>query len=338
MATETNQFSSDQALFIHKLFTLHKDGLKERLRLNKELFSEPVQLCDLHSHSNFSDGRSSVEEMNEWRREVGIDLLVVTDHRILAQMEDCKKTEGLWYGEEFPCDGHHFVALGIEEEVPEEGAAPEKLRWVNEKGGTLILAHPAGWMRAPYVNERYSDLTWIAQFGNMEIANGANNIINYWDETDRQAVELWDRILRQGKRMIGFGNSDAHIHFEVGLIFNGFLSLPFHPSSLVSKIREGNHFVSSGPFIALKVNGVTMGKEVEGAGRIEIELEACDAFHLRELSLIRNGEKIWVKDVTSEKSVRISLEDSLDSRTLYYRAECRSEDGARAYTNPIFIK
>jgi hypothetical protein len=123
----------------------------------------PYELsCVAHVHSTYSDGTASVPELLEAARNAGVDAILLTDHDTLAARRE--GWEGhhdgvfLMVGVEVSPKAGHYLAFGVEEEIPHRGrSAAEIAAAVRAAGGVGFAAHPfscGGHMLVPSISRR----------------------------------------------------------------------------------------------------------------------------------------------------------------------------------------
>ena len=103
--------------------------------------------CVVHVHTTYSDGTATVPEVLTSARAAGADAVLLTDHDTLAARRD--GWEGLHDGvlllvgtEVSPKDGH-YLAFGVEHEIPHAGRSPRDIAAaVRAAGGIGFAAHP----------------------------------------------------------------------------------------------------------------------------------------------------------------------------------------------------
>jgi hypothetical protein len=103
--------------------------------------------CVVHVHSTYSDGTATVEELIDVARESAVDAVLLTDHDTLAARRD--GWEGLHNGvlllvgiEVSPKRGH-YLAFGVDQEIPHEGRSEVEIaEAVRAAGGVGFAAHP----------------------------------------------------------------------------------------------------------------------------------------------------------------------------------------------------
>ncbi len=110
--------------------------------------------AELHSHSNHSrgtkvihEGLNSPKEMVEHAKEIGLDILAITDHNKVKGSLEAKKYAKKYCitvipGEEVSSREGHILGLGIEEEIKPGLGIEETIERIHSLGGVAIAAHP----------------------------------------------------------------------------------------------------------------------------------------------------------------------------------------------------
>ena len=239
---------------------------------------------DLHSHSHHSDGTAPLTDLVLAARAQGLDFVVVTEHNTVSHLPylgDLSE-EGLLLipGMEISTYHGHANVWPLTEWVDFRCWQDEQMSAVREQareqGALFTINHPKDqgpdWRFGQFFNP---DL--------VEVWGGPWFISNY------QSLNVWDQMLRHGKRVTCVGGSDKHQTpfegelgwYELGTpttwVWAKELSIP----AIVEGMRAGNVFVSEGPdgprleFSAeLKGQRVNMGGEL-GIGRGAIVSLSC---------------------------------------------------------------
>ncbi len=322
---------------------LFAEDRRRRISKTRELCPHKVWIADLHSHSHYSDGRAAnLAEVSRWAELHAVDVQTVADHDTIAQAGELSQFKNLALGEEVVSgDGHHMVGIEVAQAVDPDRNKPVQARMddIRKAKGYAILAHPCGWRTVIYPPEQVERVFQMdGEFG-MEIGNGACNLFDYYDVTDASAVKLWDRLLSSGRRVIGFGNTDAHSVLEFGMVWNGFVGDRPTRKNLKRLCARGRHFVSDGPFVFLRVNDAEMGgKTSAAAGKAKIVVEAYDSAGIARIRVVKNG-RVLKQAVNRRQSAvfNLALDDAADAQKTFYRVEAYAVDGRRAYTNPVWM-
>ncbi len=208
----------------------------------------------IHIHTTYSDGRLPIEAVATIANRQNLDYLILTDHNTLKPKADRK--EG-WYGktlvlvgDEISTESGHYVALHVRQEIPSRKDPQWTIDQVARQGGLGFIAHPF-WSRSLWRNKE------VRGFTGMEIYNAAHDVseenpiglglatillgsdfsVARWLDRSNEPLALWDRYLKQGRRVVGMGGADAH-----GLKWMG---LHLGPYGVVFKLVR-NHLLVHG--------------------------------------------------------------------------------------------
>jgi PHP domain len=103
--------------------------------------------CVAHVHTTYSDGTATVAELLAAAREAGAEAVLLTDHDSLGARRD--GWEGahdgvfLLVGTEVSPKQGHYLAFGVEREIPHAGRSPREIAAaVRAAGGVGFAAHP----------------------------------------------------------------------------------------------------------------------------------------------------------------------------------------------------
>lgn len=212
-----------------------------------------LNLCEcvgnLHMHTPYSDGEGWHQEIARAALNAGLDFIVVTDHNVLVQgVEGFYGSEKSGYvllltGEEVhdqarQPQANHLLVYGTEKELAQCASDPQALiNAVNAANGMCFLAHP---------ND--SEIAWLHEYAipweDWQVYGYTGlEIWNYMSSTkdlmptpvatlrtafrpeegmvgpNPETLAIWDRLLAQGQRVVGIGNSDAHgTIYRIGLL------------------------------------------------------------------------------------------------------------------------
>ncbi len=194
----------------------------------------------LHMHTTYSDGEFTHAQIADAAIRAGLDFVIVTDHNVWV-----KGVEGyygdsperpvlLLVGEEIHDvrrnpQANHLLVWGAEAELA--SLAPDPQRLINEvrtRQATCYLAHPVE-RAAPLFRE--DALPWVSWevegYTGIELWNymsefktyltSKGNAIHATLRPDQfisgplpETLALWDRLLREGRRVKVVGGADAH--------------------------------------------------------------------------------------------------------------------------------
>ena len=100
MATASDR-KTIQAAAMSDVCMLEKLAMSERLEATRKLFKKKVLAVDIHSHSTFSDGCSTIaENCQDAKERAKIDFLFCTDHSTIAQKRSLAKFPWAALGQE----------------------------------------------------------------------------------------------------------------------------------------------------------------------------------------------------------------------------------------------
>ena len=114
----------------------------------------------------FPDSVTEPEEVVMKGREVGLNVLCITDHNAVLgahkARDHARKVGGIEVviGEEVSTADGEVIALFIEERIPEGLSIEETIKKVREQGGITIAPHPYS-LHCPCLKDRIFDLTWM---------------------------------------------------------------------------------------------------------------------------------------------------------------------------------
>ena len=152
----------------------------------------------------------------------------------------------------------------------------------------------------------------------------------------------------------GVANSDAHntkwtvdpLESNVGVAKNGLYVLALTPRQVYKAIEAGRSFATTGPSLAVDVNGMLMGSTAYipkgGSANLNLSVNSeSPTAVLAKIDIVKNGD---VVDTFNPMSFTFdeTLTYPMDERG-YYRVEVTSVDGVTgayqfAYSNPVFVK
>jgi hypothetical protein len=188
----------------------------------------------IHIHSNYSDGTKTIEEIARIGESADLDFLMFSDHMTLKPLRDgLERFYGrtaaiIGYEIEDPKDENHYLAYGLDEELPRGLGAADYVANVRKRGGLGIIAHPDEIRNAIPKYPSYPWTNWdVTEFDAIEIWNH----MSAWMEllkrvnmlkmvfTPRRGLrgptsrvlQKWDE-LAQKRCVAGVGSADVHAH------------------------------------------------------------------------------------------------------------------------------
>ena len=318
-----------------------KEAMRDRIDTTRKLASFKVRRGDCHSHSTYSDGIGTVLEIAGWVEKAGLDFFFLTDHQTVRQKTECVKYKNIWWGQEPGTQYHHLGILGLDRKFTPKPDLVKDYNRVIKLGGFPFIPHPNGWFpRRRYSKEQIESLNLLGDNFTIELINGANNIFDCYDVTDKWSVELWDRHLCQGKIVRGMGNTDAHLPQAIGDVWNGVFVERLTKKGVLDALWAGHFFASDAPFVNVRSGRSGMGDTInkKKGSSIDVRFECVDSVGLQQVRVIADGKvikEIWPKDkqvVKGTQKVRFKGGKS------YVRVECFARDNRKAYANPIYVR
>ena len=268
---------------------------------------------NLHCHSNQSaDGEVPVAELCQWYRTREYGLLAITDHNSVTDLTAVSPQGHLALvprSVEIGDQTENILAIGVTDISPPGRTSQEIIDGIRSQGGIAILAHP-NWRWNHWTAD---DLIRLQGYAGIEILN------THMRECDghESAFHLFDEVLLRGKRILAFGNDDAHNIRDgeiIGQAWNMIQSESHRYGDLRDAIQSGQLYVSTGGRIA---------KTVMQDGRFSVECPVDSR-----ITFVVNGERVWC-------GIGKAAQYALQNGELYVMAEIESAEG-RAYTQAAF--
>lgn len=166
--------------------------------------------AELHVHSNFSDGKDSVEKILKSAIEKKIDVLSITDHDTI---EGSLSAIEIVAEEKFPVivipgieistKSGHLLAYGIVKNVEKGLEMKQTCEVVKKLNGITVLAHPFDFIRKGTLKkENFSFVDCVEVF----------NAKSYFNFLAKRYARIYNKK--------GIGGSDAHTANQVGIVIN----------------------------------------------------------------------------------------------------------------------
>ena len=221
---------------------------------------------DLHLHTVHSDGERDPDEMVAAAQAGGLDFIVSTEHNTNAanRVWPACRTGGLLVipGEEVTTRHGHWLAVGLPPHGwvdwrygPSDGVFPQFAAEVRQAGGLVVAAHPS----VPLPGA-----AWEFGFDHvdaLEVWNGR------WNLDDELSLRIWQRLLRQGRRVVAVGGSDSHgAHQPVGSPQTVVHADALSVSAIVDGLRCGRSYLARSRDVALELTA-TADDGVAGPGQ-----------------------------------------------------------------------
>jgi hypothetical protein len=229
-------------------------------------------IVNLHMHTPYSDGNCTHQEIAQAALRTGLDVVIVTDHNVWVNgpedyYEEDEKRVLLLVGEEVHDQArdpqkNHLLIFGAERELSHLGNNLQHLiDGVQEAGGLAFIAHPVD---PPSETFGEADLSWVdwdvRGYTGIELWNAMSEFkslltsklaaIYYAFNPQavahgpfRAALDLWDELLRNGRRVVAIGGSDAHALIgRMGPIRKILFPYEFHFKTINTHIQTSDPF------------------------------------------------------------------------------------------------
>jgi hypothetical protein len=300
-------------------------------------------------HTVHSDGERHPGELVSAAHAGGLDFIVSTDHNTNAANRAwpvCHTGSLLVIpGEEVTTRHGHWLAVGLPTRGwvdwrygPRDGVFPRFAAEVREAGGLVVAAHPA----VPLPGSAWA--FGFADVDALEVWNGR------WNVDDELSLRIWQRLLRQGRRVVAVGGSDSHgKHQPVGspqtAVYAGELSIP----AIVDGLRGGRSYIVRSHDVALELTASCSGAgELAGPGQT---LRVHSGTAVTVTAVISGAPGTNAALVTAAgcagratvRSARARLQWELDAASARFaRLEVRDAQRGRlgamvALTNPVWL-
>ena len=320
----------------------HRRVLAERLDGTRKLFGRRVYAVDIHSHSSHSDGSGTIDDNYACAKNAGLDFMFATDHASIRQKREAAKYPDASWGQE-PGAGLHHIGLLCNRRLFKPGKTDiaEDLKRAGELSPFVWIPHPAGWFPGTYYSETQKEALWT--LGNafaMEVVNGACKIAEAYDSFDATAIELWDRLLCDGRKVTALGGSDAHCPDEFGSVWTGVYAPHRAAPSIIKAMQAGLCFASEASLVEFSCNGQPMGAtvRVRKGATLDIKCRAVDSMGLASVRVVSQGRVIRERRVHGDPVVELTLSRRAGTRPVYFRMESTAVDNRRAFSTPVYVE
>ena len=349
-------------------------------------------ILNLHIHTNYSDGSLAHAEVANTAIRCGLDAIIITDHNIRPEglqgyYHDGGKKVLVMIGEEIHNQDRqpqksHLLAFGADRDLAGFAYDPQLLiQKVNQSGGISFLAHPYDPALPAFGEDNISWDDWdVEGYNGIELWNGFSelkvHVHNKFQaifyafhpqfiahQPPAQTLQIWDKLLSKGNKVVAIGGSDAHAtRHHMGPISRIIFPYKFHfsavnmhlllPESLTGNededcqlilqaMRNGHAFVGydlpapTRGFLFWAEDGknkAEMGDEIKLKRTLNLKIQLPSP---AECHLVKDGEII--KQWGSETEIQYTVE-----KTGVYRVECwRNYLGRKrgwVFSNPIYIR
>lgn len=278
---------------------------------------------NLHTHTmNSPCGHYSLEQVVNMYKSFKLkyDFLAITDHCQLTELGDLIFDNEiiLWPGTEYKSGDLQTLGINIHSYRDDEfNYSNHQVIFdeVERQGGINIICHPHAF------HDDYWPVEKLLELNNYTGLEIYNNNVKFDNKGRAVAVDLWDKLLSNGKRIFGFANDDMHIFQRCGGAFNMVLASERTSDCILDSIKKGSFYASTGIFLdAIDV--------VNNVLTVELKHKHIPA----DFSFIGSNGLILKQSTGNAASYNCIGDEG------YIRIEIKREDGAMAWTQPFWIE
>ena len=280
--------------------------------------SGPTLKTNLHTHTTFSDGADSLQDVVAAYESMDYDVLAITDHNRWQDHSRASTNRVLVLSSNEPSLSHreHLLATGVHASSPVDTGDRSRIRtqevidWINAQGGFSTLNHPT-WSGMPV-----DRLLELDRYHAIEICNAGCT-----GHGSEFSLTHWDELLRRGRRVWGVATDDSHSDWDRGI---GWVEVFCERTeqSILKTLQAGYFYATMGPRF----------KHIE-----------CDEKQLKVLTEPVMGIAVLSEQgpfhvVHGGHGTVQALECALPkSDHQYLRVELHRHDGKKAWSNPVFL-
>jgi hypothetical protein len=279
--------------------------------------------ANLHAHTTASDGDLSPDEAADFYRRSGYQVLSITDHshvtEVQAEHPDFILISGveLQGGRSRQDTSYHIVGLDVRSrgrmDVPSSATAQDTVDMLREDGGEAILAHPywSGLMAEDVVGLRGCFALEVYNTGcDLEILRGYSMV-------------HWDDLLTLGQDYGAVAVDDGHAGaVDHGLGWTMIRAEELSVEAIMDSLRRGLYYSSTGPEI--------VGLQIAGS-KIAVTTSP-----VRSIALV-SGPHVGGRRI-AEPGRTITEAEFMLPPARYCRIEASDADGKTAWSNPIILQ
>jgi hypothetical protein len=292
-----------------------------------------------HTHTLASDGDSTPEEVTRWYKDQGYQFLVLSDHNVLVETAALSRQFAspeqflLVPGEEvtdaFDKKPLHINGLNVNRLVePQHGASvfdtvQRNVDAIRDAAGVPHINHPNfGWAITA------DELQRLERYRLLEIFSGHPLVNNHGGGDAHGMEEVWDQLLRAGRRVYGIAVDDAH-YFKrpwdsraprPGKGWVVVRAPRLDAAALMASLEAGEFYASTGvEFDDYRADSTAIAVRVRPLGDTRYRIV-----------LIGPGGAIETVPGTAARF-------TLAGRTGYARVVVTDSNGATAWGQPIFL-
>lgn len=271
---------------------------------------------NLHTHSNHSDGMLHHQAVIDRYAELGYHFLAFTDHDLLTDHNRYQLLDSrgliLIPGNEITANGPHLLHLNAQYTVRPIRQRQAVIDHAHHERSMVVINHPnqgPNFDHCPMMTLRQ-----LRGFAGIEIYNGACGA----DRGSPYALNKWDMLLAEGKRIWGLASDDTHVATDIGRGWVMALARQATPEAVMDALIQGRFYSSTGVIIErIEVAGMTIRAHAPNARRI--------------VAIATGGKRIAGCDGPD-------IEVEVPERVKYVRLECWGDGEQFAWSQPFFVR
>ena len=216
-----------------------------------KLFDEgkPVYRANFHLHTTRSDGRRTPEEAAKLYKSMGYDILAITDHRKVTEInppEGLLLMPGIELDFMLKTQAVHLLGIGVDGRIIHRwqpmGTPQQAIDDICACGGRVILAHPAWSLNTP---ETMAAMTGLSA---VEVWNSVSAPPLNADRADSSS--LLDVTAALGRPLPFVANDDTHVYgAEVALGWTMIQADELTVPAVLDALDRGSFYATQGPAI-----------------------------------------------------------------------------------------
>ncbi|MBO9326040.1 MAG: PHP domain-containing protein [Roseiflexus sp.] len=209
--------------------------------------------ADIHVHTRYSDGHSSVAQILEYADHIGLHVVAITDHDTIdGALEARRMARGfnveVVVGEEVSTVDGHLLVLFLERALPPGRPALETIAAAHEQGALCIVAHPFDWLVSSFGD------ALIRHCGGQRPSWRIDGVEVFNASLPFSGMNARASTVTAALGLPACGGSDAHHFSTVGLgytLFPGTSADDLRQAIIRGEVRAGGRAWTAGHYAAL---------------------------------------------------------------------------------------
>ena len=305
--------------------------------------------CELHCHTNHSDGKFNVSELQNAAKENNLSLIALTDHNTFSGCAELDESIiPAISGIEWTTYYGHILILGAKSFVDWRNATPnninEKLGEVKRAEGVIGIAHPFQ-LGSPFCTGGRYEFD-IKNYENVDYIEVFHEGFSKDNRENEKALNFWSELLDEGYHIAATYGRDWHSNEAKGLFGCTYIDINGKPTAkkALNSIKSGKTIATLGALLSFEIeqnNRIFTLGETAAEGEAKIKL-FCDVNARRnegvsysKIRIVTNKSLCIYKAELNEKEIKLNLKPNS-----WYRAELWGElDGEEmplAVTSAIY--